>query len=156
MEFWGSGMAPKRRRGALSAAPSSKCGRRSSSINADDDQTLGIAKKLMQFDVPIAKIVAATAEASQQTITHRVISADMSEASQTSTPYGIVAEEIVVPLLGGGETKLYFNNPFTLLYAAAAKKKGVWQVLASTLGSEGRQVCIPRLLFGRDNAWQQP
>ena len=84
--------------------------------------TVGIAKELMRFNIPIERIVAATVAASDK-VTRSTCASEVSEASKTDTPYGVVAEEIVMPLSGGGETKLYYNNPFALLHAACAKKQ---------------------------------
>ena len=107
----------------------------------------------MRLNIPVKRIVAATL-ASSGAVKKYHCETRLAEASQTETPYGKVVDEIVVPLTDGGETTLYFNNPFALLYAAASKKKAFGSFLHQHLARDGDELASHHLLLGRDNTWQ--
>ena len=83
-----------------------------------------IATAMMRFDLPVRQIVAVLRESEPDgEVTERHCNNEYKKISRLDTVYGKVSHELPIELEDWTIHKLYVNNPFALVFAAASLSK---------------------------------
>ena len=105
---------------------------------------------MMKNNVSVTQILKIIHDYNGSTQSHSgrvVCEKEYRQFSQLQTPHGPVSAYVSMPLNNGRETKIYFNNPFALLHAAATVQPKFGSFLLKHLKS-GAQ--LPQIVIYHD------